>query len=62
MLSRNSVKNYHYWLLTNQAERSIHLFRGASLKSRIQNFVVNILEVALPSLQQAGSQQVVLFP
>jgi hypothetical protein len=57
MLSRKSVKDYYYSLPTNTAERSFHLFRGGSLKSRILYFVVNILEAALPSLQQASSQQ-----
>jgi hypothetical protein len=37
-LSRNVVKYYHYSLRNNPQQRSYHLLRGGSLKSRMQYF------------------------
>ena len=37
-----SARNYHYSLRNNPEERSFHLFRGGSLKSRILGMYTHI--------------------
>ena len=38
-----SMRYYQYWLRHNPEERSSHLLRGGSLKSRVQNLVSAVL-------------------
>jgi len=54
-----SIRNYHYLLRNNSGERSSHLFRGRSLKSRVylMNFKlyltfkeVHVFDVAIQML------------
>ena len=54
-----SVRNYHYSLRNDPEERSSHLLRGGSLKSR-RGFVRRHFDCRLLSLYRAGVEFVKL--
>jgi hypothetical protein len=44
------VRNYHYWLRINPEERSSHLLRSGSLKSRICLHFIGVFVFSFPGI------------